>query len=174
MAIQRYERTHFDAMYYVTGSEQSFHFSQLFKILELLDFDWVTKCHHVPFGRIKGMSTREGSFLHLTSSLRISDPGKTKTNKKTKKQPIGKVYFLDDILEESTAHMRTIMLEGTEKQLPQEKVDVIAPKVSLSAVVVQDLQAKRVKEYEFDLKRMTDTRGDTGPYIQYTHARLAR
>jgi arginyl-tRNA synthetase len=144
MAIQRYETHHFEDMYYVAGSEQSLHFQQLFKILELLEFPWAPRCHHVPFGRVRGMATRKG-----------------------------KVVFLEDILEESKAHMRQIMLDSPDKQLSPEKIDEVAEKVSLSAIVIQDLQAKRIKEYTFDLKRMTDARGDTGPYLQYTHARLA-
>ena len=64
MAIERHETYTFDDMYYVTGFEQTLHFQQLFKILELLGLSWASKCHHIPFGRIRGMSTRKGdSFL---------------------------------------------------------------------------------------------------------------
>ena len=63
MAIQRHEAYSFDDMYYVTGFEQSLHFQQLFKILELLGFDWASKCHHIPFGRVKGMPSRKGESL---------------------------------------------------------------------------------------------------------------
>jgi len=70
--------------------------------------------------------------------------------------------------------MKAVMLDGPDKQLSPDRIDEVAEKVSLSAIVVQDVQAKRIKEYTFDLKRMTDARGDTGPYLQYTHARLSR
>jgi len=70
--------------------------------------------------------------------------------------------------------MIAVMLEGPDKQLGPDRIDEIAEQVSLSAVVIQDLQARRIKEYNFDFKRMTDARGDTGPYLQYTHARLSR
>jgi arginyl-tRNA synthetase len=54
-------------MFYVVGSQQNLHFQQLFKILELMGFDWAKKCNHINFGMITGMSTRKGMLPHLTS-----------------------------------------------------------------------------------------------------------
>lgn len=52
---------------------------------------------------------------------------------------------------------------------PEHTADV----VGVSAVVIQDFSAKRVKDYAFNLERATATEGDTGPYLQYAHARLS-
>jgi len=60
MAANRYSEYKFDEMIYVTGFEQSHHFNQLFKILELSNFQWASKCIHVPFGKVQGMATRKG------------------------------------------------------------------------------------------------------------------
>ena len=67
MAIERHETYYFEEMYYVVGFEQTLHFQQLFKILELLEFDWVSKCHHIPFGRVKGMPSRRGGATQYKS-----------------------------------------------------------------------------------------------------------
>lgn len=54
-------------MFYVVGSQQNLHFQQLFKILELMGFDWAKKCQHINFGMITGMSTRKGTQSDLAS-----------------------------------------------------------------------------------------------------------
>ena len=48
----------------------------------------------------------------------------------------------------------------------------VADIIGLSAVIIQDLSARRIKDYDFNWARMTSFEGDTGPYLQYTHARL--
>jgi len=53
-----------------------------------------------------------------------------------------------------------------------ENPELVADIIGLSAVMVQDLAARRIKDYEFDWKRITSFEGDTGPYLQYSHARL--
>ena len=72
-AIYRYETFHFDRALYVVGAEQKLHFQQLFKVLELLGFDWARNCVHVPFGLIHfkegRMSTREGKIIFLEEVL---------------------------------------------------------------------------------------------------------
>lgn len=67
-AIYRYRTYGFEKMFYVVGSQQNLHFQQLFKILELMGFDWAKKCHHINFGMITGMSTRKGTS-HLGQLL---------------------------------------------------------------------------------------------------------
>ena len=68
-AIYRHEHFKFSKMLYVVGSEQTLHFQQLFKILELLGYGWAERCDHVPFGLIRfkegRMSTREGNIILL-------------------------------------------------------------------------------------------------------------
>jgi len=65
-AIKRHNEYNFEKSYYVVAYQQNLHFQQLFKMLELLGYDWSKKCYHVPFGMVKGMSTRKGTavFLH--------------------------------------------------------------------------------------------------------------
>lgn len=61
-AIWRHRTYGFEKMFYVVGSQQNLHFQQLFKILDLMGFDWAKKCNHINFGMITGMSTRKGTW----------------------------------------------------------------------------------------------------------------
>ncbi|MCJ1473011.1 hypothetical protein MMC13_001660 [Lambiella insularis] len=159
-AVKRYELYHFDKMIYVVAMQQDLHLAQLFKILELMGHEDVAKkCQHVNFGMVLGMSTRKGT-----------------------------VKFLDDILRDAAERMHQVMRGETEDQKekqnpkdlqrikekyeqlddPEETADILG----ISAVMVQDMTGKRINNYTFDLMRMTSFEGDTGPYLQYAHARL--
>lgn len=145
--MMRSQNYPFDRAVYVVGTEQSQYLKQVFKIAELLFTDNKERLH-VPFGRIHGMSTRRGT-----------------------------VVFLQDILDTAKSSMLDIMKDNDEKyqsMLHDANSDVsqIADVVGASAVLIQDLAAKRIKDYHFSWKRMTDARGDTGVYLQYAHARL--
>ena len=143
-AIERYREFHFEKMFYVVSAQQSLHFEQLFKTLELMGHDWAKKCVHVPFGMVKGMSTRKGTAV-----------------------------FLDDILNEARSTMLEVMSKNTGKiDELDEDPEKVADVVGVSAVVVQDFNARRIKDYDFQWARMTSFEGHTGPYLQYAHARL--
>ncbi|HJL41393.1 MAG TPA: arginine--tRNA ligase [Myxococcales bacterium LLY-WYZ-16_1] len=68
-AIDRYERFEFDRSLYVVGADQALHFAQLFRTLEAMGHTWADRCHHVPFGRLRGMSTRRGTVVFLDEVL---------------------------------------------------------------------------------------------------------
>lgn len=142
-AIKRYETYKFDKMIYVIGSQQDLHTAQFFKILELMGYEWASKLQHVNFGMIKGMSTRKGT-----------------------------VVFLSTIIEETKEAMHEVMKKNEVKYAQVENPDKIADLVGLSAIMVQDMQSKRNLNYEFDWSRMLSFEGDTGPYLQYAHSRL--
>jgi len=143
-AMWRYETYKFEKMIYVVGAQQNLHFQQLFKILEMMGYDWAKKCQHVNFGMVIGMSTRSGTAV-----------------------------FLSDILEESKISMLEVMQKNEEKVKEVEDPEATADIVGVSAVVIQDFNARRIKDYNFNLERATTAEGDTGPYLQYAHARLS-
>lgn len=134
----------FDKMIYVVGSEQRLHFRQFFKVLELMGYKWAKDCVHVDFGLIK--------FKH----------GKMSTRE-------GKVILLEDLLEESCKIARKIM-EGKNPDL-ENKAEV-ANDVGIGAIIFSELSTKRVKDVLFDWDEVLNFDGETGPYVQYTHARL--
>ncbi|KAI9809991.1 MAG: hypothetical protein M1827_006758 [Pycnora praestabilis] len=143
-AVERFDKYHFDKMIYVVASQQDLHLAQLFKIEELMGRkDISEKCQHVNFGMVLGMSTRKGT-----------------------------VRFLDDILKDVGEKMHEVMRANKDKYKQVENPEQVADIVGITAVMVQDMSGKRINNYEFDIIRMTSFEGDTGPYLQYAHARL--
>ena len=142
-AIIRFRQFAFDRMIYVVGSPQRLHFQQVFKVLELLGHEWVSRCEHVPFGHIsfgdEGMSTRKGN-----------------------------VVFLADVLDRAEQMARKIV---EEKNPNLEEKEAVAKDVALAAILFADLSAKRVKDVRFSWEEMLSFDGETGPYLQYTLVR---
>ncbi|RCK60770.1 Arginine--tRNA ligase, cytoplasmic [Candida viswanathii] len=142
-AVKRYETYKFDKMIYVIAAQQDLHCAQFFEILKQMGFEWANNLEHVNFGMVQGMSTRKGT-----------------------------VVFLDNILQETKEKMHEVMQKNEEKYAQIEDPDKIADLVGISAVMIQDMQSKRIHNYEFKWDRMTSFEGDTGPYLQYAHSRL--
>uniref|UniRef100_A0A8C6SRG4 Probable arginine--tRNA ligase, mitochondrial n=1 Tax=Neogobius melanostomus TaxID=47308 RepID=A0A8C6SRG4_9GOBI len=106
-------------------------------------FDFKDKaCRHVPFGLVKGMKTRTGE-----------------------------VVFLEDVLDEARTRMLHNMSRAqTTKEL--EDPEDTAEKVGIGALIVQDFKGPLLSDYSFDWDRILQAQGDTGVFLQYTHARL--
>jgi arginyl-tRNA synthetase len=142
--LQREEKYKFDQMIYVVASAQDLHLKQLFKIIELMGYtELAKKVQHINFGLVLGMSTRRGT-----------------------------VKFLDDILRDVGDHMHDVMRKNQAKYEQVENPDAVADVLGISSVMVQDMSGKRINNYKFDMDVMTSFEGDTGPYLQYAHARL--
>ncbi|MBF8277547.1 MAG: arginine--tRNA ligase [Candidatus Brocadiaceae bacterium] len=143
-AEYRQKTYNFDKMIYVVGSEQKLHFKQVFKVLELMGYEWGSHCVHVDFGLMKfkdaKMSTRKGT-----------------------------VVLLEDLLSEAIERAKQI-IEAKNPQL--ENKDTVARHVGIGAIIFADLSAKRNKDVVFDWNEALNFDGETGPYVQYTHARL--
>lgn len=143
-AMERMDKYHFDKMIYVVASQQDLHLAQLFKIEEAMGRkDIADKCQHINFGMVLGMSTRKGT-----------------------------AKFLDDILRDVGDKMHEVMRSNEDKYKQVEDPEKTADTLGISAVMVQDMKGKRINNYHFDMDRMTSFEGDTGPYLQYAHARL--
>ena len=142
-AIYRKNTYDFDKCIYVVGSQQSLHFQQLFKVLELMGFEWAKDLIHVPFGMV---ALEEGTMS-------------------TRK---GRVVFLEDVLKQAIEKTRETVLS---KNPNAKNVDEIAKQVGVGAVVFQELSNSRIKDYTFSWERTLSFEGETGPYVQYTHAR---
>ena len=142
-AIYRKNTYDFEKCIYVVGSQQSLHFQQLFKVLELMGFEWAKDLIHVPFGMV---ALEEGTMS-------------------TRK---GRVVFLEDVLKQAIEKTKETMLA---KNPEAKNVDTIAKQVGVGAVVFQELSNSRIKDYTFSWERTLSFEGETGPYVQYTHAR---
>jgi len=155
-ALHRYETFTFDKMLYVVGHEQSLHFKQVFKVLELAEMAWVADCVHVPFA------------LMRFADVKIS----------TRK---GNVIFLEDVLNEAIDRVRNIIRERREqafadrvreKVIDDDEAESVALAVGVGAVVFNALYVDNNREVLFDWDRQLDFTGETGPYVQYSHARV--
>ncbi|KAJ8521239.1 hypothetical protein ONZ45_g2041 [Pleurotus djamor] len=143
-AIERYEQYKFDKMIYVVSSQQDLHLSQFFKILKLMEFPWADTLEHVNYGLVQGMSTRKGT-----------------------------VVFLDQIIKEAAQVMHEQMQKNEEKYKAVDDPENTSLEIGITGVKIQDMAAKRINNYTFNWDRMKSFEGDTGPYLQYAHVRLA-
>lgn len=142
-AIYRQETYNFDKCIYVVGAQQNLHFEQWFKVIELMGFEWAKDLVHVGFGMV---ALEEGTMS-------------------TRK---GRVVFLEDVLRQAIDKTKETILE---KNPNAENVDEIAKQVGVGAIVFQELSNSRIKDYTFSWERTLSFEGETGPYVQYTHAR---
>ncbi len=146
-AVYRKETYDFYKNIYVVASQQNLHFQQWIQIVELLGYEWARDCVHIPFGLVSledgTMSTREG-----------------------------RVVFLEDVLNKAVDKTREIIKEKN-ADASEENVDDIAKSVGIGAVIFQELSNNRIKDYVFKWDKVLNFDGETGPYVQYTHARCA-
>ncbi|NXC72651.1 SYRM protein, partial [Anhinga anhinga] len=141
-AIDRMNKHSWDTMIYVTDKSQSNHFQHLFQILKLMGYDWAARCQHVSFGLVQGMKTRRGE-----------------------------VIFLEDVLNEVRSRMLQNMASTKTTKEIEDHMET-AEKVGLAALIIQDFRGLLSSDYQFSWDRALQSRGDTGVFLQYTHARL--
>lgn len=142
-AIYRKEHYDFYKNIYVVASQQNLHFKQLIKIIDLMGYDWAYDCVHIPFGMV---SLEDG-----TLSTRQ-----------------GRVVFLEDVLNKAIESTLKII---EERNPDLENKEEVAKQVGVGAVIFQELFNNRIKDYVFSWERTLSFEGETGPYVQYTHAR---
>jgi arginyl-tRNA synthetase len=145
MANKRYQDFHFDEMVYVVGNEQEYHFKVLFEVFKLLGWKFGEKCQHFSYGMVE------------------LPEGKMKSRE-------GTVIDTDDLLDS----VNTYALEEVNNRykLPVSKAKERAELIALSAVRFFFLKFDPVKNFVFDPKESLSFDGETGPYIEYSHARI--
>ena len=166
-AIERYDQYQFDKMIYVVGAAQNLHISQFFKVLEVIGLPWAKNLLHVNYGMVLGMSTRKGTAV-----------------------------FLDQIIKQAGNVMHDQMKKNEDKYANIEDPETTSLEIAITGIKIQDLAAKRfvpassfsfttewvanqlyhssrINDYTFNWDRMLSFEGDTGPYLQYAHTRLA-
>ena len=133
---------------YVVGSQQSLHFKQLKASLKKAGFDWYDEIIHVPFGMV---SLEEGTLS-------------------TRK---GKVVYLEDVLNRSIDKVCEILNEREkEKGEKLENKEELSKIVGIGAIKFQELFNQRIKDYVFNWDKTLSFEGESGPYVQYVHARI--
>lgn len=142
-ALYRKDTYHFDKSLYVVAYQQNLHFAQFFRVLEKMGYDWAKDLVHVAYGMV---SLEDGAM-----STRH-----------------GRVVYLDDLLSRAIDQTRQIMREKTPDLADAEAV---ARQVGVGAVIFWALSNNRIKDVVFSWERALNFDGETGPYVQYTHAR---
>lgn len=147
-ANQRYDEYQFDEHIYVVGNEQNYHFQVLKLILKKLGFEWSDSIYHMSYGMVE------------------LPEGKMKSRE-------GTVVDADDLLEQmySTAKETSLAL-GKIDNLTEEEQDKLFRMISLGALKYFIIKVDPKKTMLFDPKESIDFNGNTGPFIQYTHARI--
>ena len=147
-AIQRVEDFAINGMVYTVGNEQDYHFKVLFLILKKLGFAWADYLYHLSYG-----------MVDLPS-------GKMKSRE-------GTVVDADDLIQEMTETARTISEElGKLDGLSEEEKEELYKMIGLGALKYYILKVDPKKRILFNPEESVDFQGNTGPFIQYTHARI--
>lgn len=128
---------------YVVAYQQNLHFKQVFKVVELMGYDWAKDLLHIPFGMVSlesgAMSTRKG-----------------------------KVVWLKDVLDMAEKKSLDIIKSKSPNLKDKEKV---SKQVGVGAVIFFALSSARIKDTVFSYDEVLNFDGETGPYVQYTNAR---
>lgn len=142
-AYYRHETYNFDKCLYVVASHQALHFKQLFRILELLGEPWASDMVHVSYG----MVSVEGMALSTRH---------------------GNVLYLSDVLDAAVDKAKEII---EERNPALDGKAAVAESVGVGAVVFDALYDGKLKDKNFSIADALNFDGETGPYVQYTHAR---
>lgn len=146
-AAHRFEKYAFDRALYVVDKGQSLHFQQWFAVADKARFPYAGRLTHVSFGQVR--------FGGKKTSTRGGD-----------------VILLDRVLDEAAGEIEKVIAEKN-PEMPAEKRAAVARDVGYGAIVFADLSKERERDVEFDWERLLAFEGDTGPYCQYQHARIA-
>jgi len=130
---------------YVTDMRQSLHFAQFFKVIELMGYDWAKDLVHVPYGLL----SLEGEAL---SSRK------------------GNVLLLKELFDKAAAGILQII---NEKNPDLAGKEAVAEQVGVGAIIFGTLYNSRIKDADIQWSKILSFEGETGPYVQYTHARCA-
>ncbi len=140
----RYEDWKMDRMVYVVWNEQSDHFKFLFKIFEALGFEFGKKCHHLSYGMI---SLPDGKMKSREWNVVDADT------------------LADD--------MQQTSLKQLQKRYPEDDNQELAEHIAMWAIKFFILKYDAKKDFVFDREESLSFDGESGPYLQYTHARIS-
>lgn len=142
--FDRKNRYHFDEILYVVGNEQSLHFEQIKKIVKKMGYEWSDTVKHIGFGMLL-QNGKKMSTRH------------------------GKSVELMGVLNESIDLAKKYILE---KNPNIDNINEVSQKIGVGAVIFNDLKNYRINDVEFNLEDILKFEGTTGPYLQYTYARI--
>ena len=147
-ALQRFEQNSLDGITYVVGNEQNYHFQVLKLVLKKLGYEWSDDIYHLSYGMVE------------------LPEGKMKSRE-------GTVVDADDLVEKMVETAREMSAElGKLDDCTEQEADRICSMIGLGALKYLILKVDPKKTMLFDPRESIDFNGNTGPFIQYTHARI--
>ena len=147
-AIDRHKKYDFVKAIYQVGQEQKLYFKQIFKILELMGYEWSKDCIH----------SEHGFYLD-----------KNKKKFATRK---GKTVLFEGILDK-TISLAEKEIKKRDKKIHKKELEKRALKIAIAAIFYGDLKNNKTNNIIFDLNKFISFEGDTGPYILYSYARAS-
>jgi arginyl-tRNA synthetase len=151
-AYYRWTKFHFDESLYVVGSSQADHFRQMIAVMRRLE-----DAENVP------------ETERVSARVKHVDFGWVKFGDKSMSTRRGNIIFLEDVLDQAVALARTRIQE---KNPQLGKIEETAQMIGVGAVMFSQLSVRRIKDVNFVWEDVLSFEGETGPYLQYTHARL--
>ena len=146
LAKEKYDDFKYDKSIYVVATEQNYHFKVLFELLKILKFPFAKKCCHFAYGMVNlptgKMKSREGTVIDADNIVKDME---NLARKETKKR---------------------------HKDLSKKELDKRASMLGMSAIRFHMLKYEPIKEVLFDPEKSISFEGETGPYVQYAHARI--
>lgn len=147
-AVERFERFDIDQLVYVVGNEQDYHFKVLFLILQKMGYSWAETLEHLSYGMVN-----------------LPD-GKMKSRE-------GTVVDADDLMEDMFQTAKEISSElGKLDDYSEEERNQLYETIGMGALKYFILKVDPKKGMLFNPKESVDFNGDTGPFVQYTYARI--
>ena len=154
-AEYRHAEYGFDKCLYVVANQQELHFRQIFSVLSKMGYAWAEGMEHVKFGML---SFAPGVF------------GDERTTGSTRK---GQIIFLDDVLTRAVEKARQLIVDNARDAEVTARADELAETVGVGSVIFSEFMQRRQKDVIFSWEKVLNMQGDSGPYLQYTHARLS-
>ncbi len=148
LAKHKFENRHIEKSVYVVDMRQALHFKQVFRTLEILGFEQAKNCYHLQYNYVElpdgAMSSRKGNIVPLM-----------------------------DLVKNMENHVRTNYLSRYKDEWSEEDITQIASQVAKGAIFYGMLRIDTNKKIVFDMAEWLKLDGESGPFVQYSHARIA-
>lgn len=148
-AEYRWNTYHPERSLYVVDRGQALHFRKLFKLLKKMGYEWASRCQHVPYGLVQ------------------NDEGKKTSTR------LGNVVFMREVFAIAEEEVRKRIADKNPELATKPEFGRIAQQVGIGSVIFANLAPQRDKDIVFDIDNAVSLDGDSGPYLQYSHARCA-
>lgn len=148
LAKHKFEDKQIEKSVYIVDMRQALHFKQVFRVLEILGFEQAKNCFHLQYNYVElpdgAMSSRKGNIVPLS-----------------------------DLVHKMEDHVKTNYLSRYKDEWSKEDVELIASQVAKGAIFYGMLRMDTNKKIVFDMNEWLKLDGESGPFVQYSHARIA-